>query len=219
MDDDLAAFFNSLSEETLNRTAIFVMSDHGLHIGINYLFSYQGLVEHKLPLLFSLIPNRFLNKYPELRMNLEDNEQKLISGFNIYETLRDLLEFDPYVEPNERISGGVDISDYLKIVEARQSNDSTVEVKDENNNDAMVKVKDEKLNFSKRLDREYYFSKRADAGENYYYNSKDKPKDNKIYDNINQVNATIVWGKSLLRKVPYRTCQENLIPDIYCVCH
>ncbi|OUM59396.1 hypothetical protein PIROE2DRAFT_15088 [Piromyces sp. E2] len=194
MDDDLANFFDSLSEETLNRTAIFVMSDHGLHIGFSYLFSNQGQVEHKLPLLLSLIPQRFLNKYPELKKNLDDNEQKLINGFNIYETLRDILDFDPLVEPHDRVKGGVDISKYIP-----ERNENSVLYDFEAN-------KNEKRN-NRHINNE------IDEMLNNVKPRYDIPDDDE------QENATIIWGKSLLREVPNRTCPENLIQRKYCVCH
>eukprot|EP00833_Pecoramyces_ruminatium_P012455 jgi/Orpsp1_1/1186487/evm.model.d7180000050978.1 len=154
MDNDLLNFFESLSDETLNRTAIVMVSDHGLHIGINYLFSNQGFVEHKLPMLFTLIPERFLDKYPELRNNLEENEQKLISAFDIYTTLRDILDFNLSLEPKEKLGIGIDISEIV----------------------------------------------------------------NRKLNNKKQKNS-IIWGKSLLRKISNRKCQDVLIPNEYCVCH
>jgi len=166
MDDDLLNFFESLSEETLNRTAIIIVSDHGLHMGINYLFTNQGHIEHKLPFLSTLIPERFLDKYPELRKNLDENEQKLISAFDIYTTLRDILDFNLLLEPKKKLHIGIDISKITK------------------NN------REKKIN-----------------------NKKKKKRNNKKRKN------SIIWGKSLLRSIPNRTCQEILIPNEYCVCH
>ncbi|ORX75170.1 DUF229-domain-containing protein [Anaeromyces robustus] len=191
MDDDLVKFFDSLSNETLNRTAILIMSDHGLHMGLSYLFSNQGKTEHKLPFFATLFPEQFLNKYPQLRDNLEQNEQKLISAFDIYTTLRDILDFDIEREPKEKTGVGIDISE------------------------------------TKLRKRSLYNTNKFSHRLNAYFDEIEKFNN---YNTINlfkrknvpgpaEFNNTIIWGKSVLRSMDYRQCEQILIHSEDCVCH
>jgi hypothetical protein len=45
MDDALAEFIGGLSPDQLNSTAIFIMSDHGLHMGEGVLLAQLNLHE------------------------------------------------------------------------------------------------------------------------------------------------------------------------------
>jgi len=197
MDDDLENFFGSLSKETLERTAILIMSDHGLHMGFNFLFTRQGQVEHKLPVFTTLIPERFFNKYPELRKNIDENEQKLISAFDIYATMRDMLDFDISREPKEKLGVGIDISE-------AKLNDKTKFIR----RDSMGEWDEEKSLYSYRPKRLFY-----EPDHELF-----KREDTQVVDDLNY--GTIIWGKSLLRKVPDgRKCEEILIYPEECVCH
>jgi len=202
MDDDLEKFFSSLSEDTLKRTAIFIVSDHGLHMGFSYLFSNQGFTEHKLPMFTTFIPERFLEKYPELRKNLDENEQKLISAFDIYATFRDILDFDISREPPEKLGVGKDISE-------AKLNSKSISIR------SLDGWKKEKIEYNEKR-------------EHIVFEEKNKRKEEEEKDNIENgvieigsgyPNGTIIWGKSLLRKVPYRTCEQILIYPGDCVCH
>ena len=211
MDDDLEKFFSSLSEDTLKRTAIFIVSDHGLHMGFSFVFSNQGFTEHKLPMFTSFIPERFLEKYPELRKNLDENEQKLISAFDIYATFRDILDFDISREPPEKLGIGMDISEATfnskKI--APRGLDNWEKEKDEyykKREHAVFDEEDEKENKKKTIQK-------ANKDD------EEKEEDRKIVIGSGYPNATIIWGKSLLRKVPYRSCNQILIYPGDCVCH
>ncbi|ORX57272.1 DUF229-domain-containing protein [Piromyces finnis] len=192
MDDDLETFFGSLSDEMLNRTAIVIMSDHGLHMGFSFAFSEQGATEHKLPMFTTLIPERFLNKYPEIKKNLEENEQKLITAYDIYATFRDLLDFDISREPREKAGGtGIDLSEAKlngKEISIRKRNDLNEENRKFNNITNPMFLND----------NNEYFKREAETETS---------------------NGTIIWGKSLLRKIPNRSCEEVLIYPEHCVCH
>jgi len=200
-DDDFANFFGSLKEETLNRTAIFVMSDHGLHMGFSYLSSEQGFVEHKLPVFTTLIPERFLNKYPELRKNLDENEQKLISAYDIHSTFVDLLDFDINREPKEKTGEGIDISQAkLNSKEIALRRRSLIE-EWQDENDIFNSTTNSLLSELEDDEEEENLFKRARKVR--------KPK-----------KGTIIWGTSLLRNIrTNRTCEEILIFPEDCVCH
>jgi hypothetical protein len=49
--------------------------------------AYAPRLENQLPLLFLVAPNSYLDKYPAARKNLQENAQKLITGFDIYQTI------------------------------------------------------------------------------------------------------------------------------------
>jgi len=193
MDDDLVDFFDTLTEKTLNHTAIIIMSDHGLHMGLSYLFSDQGFTEHKLPHLTTLIPENFLNEFPELRTNLDNNEQKLISAFDIYSTLRDILDFDINREPKEKIGEGVDMSTLTSKKSEKRSFSYL--------NDYLEEM--DRLNKKNRI-----LQSREDTNKRIVKKATIQAVEN----------GTIVWGKSLLRHVPIRKCSQVLIPQEFCVC-
>lgn len=44
MDASLAGFFGSLSPAELNHTAFVVLGDHGLHMGLSFLYTRSGKV-------------------------------------------------------------------------------------------------------------------------------------------------------------------------------
>jgi len=180
MDDDLERFFSSLSEETLNRTVIIIMSDHGLHMGFSYLFSNQGFTEHKLPMFTTFIPERFLNKYPEIRKNLDENEQKLISAFDIYTTFRDILDFDISLEPPEKLGIGMDIS-------KAKLNSKKISIR------SLDGWKKQKIEFNENRER-FVFEERNKRKEE---KEKVKIENRKIEIGSGYPNGTIIWGKSL----------------------
>jgi len=205
IDGDLVDLIESLGDEGLDRTAIFMMSDHGLHMGLCFLFTHQGYVEHKLPFLATLIPERFLNEYPELRKNLDDNEQKLISAYDIYATLKDLLNFDIKREPHEKEGTGIDISE-AKFVDGRKKRSL----------EKNLGRFDDWLEDKERFGLYKNYEKRHWEEENNINNDNFLSKRNTTDDTVD---GTIVWGKSLLRKIDYRKCENILIKPEYCVCN
>jgi len=68
-------------------TVIHVVSDHG-----------NGNEGWRLPMSALIIPTQFLDKHPEIERNLEANSQRLISHFDMYETLK---HFATYPEAPE----------------------------------------------------------------------------------------------------------------------
>jgi hypothetical protein len=91
LDSDLSKFLLRLaSDGTLQNTALFLLSDHGLHMGLNFVYTTNGIIEHANPALFAVIPERVLSD--EAMLNLDHNEQALLTGVNIYHTWRDVLD-------------------------------------------------------------------------------------------------------------------------------
>lgn len=91
LDSDLTAFYEELrATGELEKTVLVITSDHGSHMGPYFMASAMGEFEQKLPLLFVVFPQWFLQKYPGFRENLLENEQKLVGHYDTYWTLRHL---------------------------------------------------------------------------------------------------------------------------------
>ncbi len=63
------------------------MADHGLHRG-HYAYTKAGQLEHKLPLLFMLVSNSLLQKFPQIHAALSHNQKQVVTAFDIYATMR-----------------------------------------------------------------------------------------------------------------------------------
>ncbi|KAG0083584.1 hypothetical protein BGZ93_001713 [Podila epicladia] len=89
IDYDLAKFIKGMEEDgTLNNTVVFIMADHGLHMGINFLFTQNGRIEHMNPYLSVILPPLLTKKYPSLARGLRHNQQSLVTGYEIHTTLK-----------------------------------------------------------------------------------------------------------------------------------
>lgn len=49
VDADLAAFYRQLSPEVLNRTAVITVADHGATMGLNYMYTQNGVSRQHQP--------------------------------------------------------------------------------------------------------------------------------------------------------------------------
>ncbi|ORZ04570.1 hypothetical protein BCR41DRAFT_389926 [Lobosporangium transversale] len=89
LDGDMARFFKGMEKDgTLDNTIIFMMADHGLHMGINFMFTTNGRIEHMNPYLSVILPPSITQKYPSLAKGLMHNQQSLITGYEIHATLK-----------------------------------------------------------------------------------------------------------------------------------
>lgn len=94
-DDSYREFVDYASREgLLNRTALIVMSDHGMRWG-DFRQTYQGRTEDRLPFVFVVLPKWWRESYPLAWGNLRRNSRSLTTAFDLHETLIDLL--NPYV--------------------------------------------------------------------------------------------------------------------------
>lgn len=101
VDDDV---HNLLSEGykqgKFDNTALIFLSDHGLHMGAFYMLrTYSGRIENSLPLLDIVLPSWFLQQYPEVDKNLMENQQKLVIGPDIFESLEHLIQYPQKSKP------------------------------------------------------------------------------------------------------------------------
>ncbi|SPP79347.1 uncharacterized protein LOC117582367 [Drosophila guanche] len=76
-----------------NNTFIFFMSDHGSRWG-SFRRTFQGMLEDNQPMLFTLYPKWMKERYPLAIKNLESNSHSLITTYDMYETMKDLLHLD-----------------------------------------------------------------------------------------------------------------------------
>lgn len=93
LDAALAAHLLALRARHGHDTAIFLVSDHGIHYGTFYDGSPSGPREHATPLLYALLPRRTLAAWPQLEGALSANRRRLFSPFDLHATLLHLLSY------------------------------------------------------------------------------------------------------------------------------
>ncbi|EGC30482.1 hypothetical protein DICPUDRAFT_50727 [Dictyostelium purpureum] len=103
MDKQFQKFIDKDMRPRLNDTALFLVSDHGSHMGAYYVFSKGGKIEVAMPLLYIVLPTWFTDKYPEVEQKLLENENQLATPFQLYDTFRALSRYPEF--------GGIDASD------------------------------------------------------------------------------------------------------------
>ncbi|KAI1308405.1 hypothetical protein EDD11_004295 [Mortierella claussenii] len=110
IDNDFSKFMKGLEEDgTLDNTIIFMMADHGLHMGINFMFTPNGRIEHMNPYLSVILPPLLAQRYPSLAKGLIHNQQSLLTGYEIHATLKLLAAFSakiPEGGDNDDVDGG-----------------------------------------------------------------------------------------------------------------
>ncbi|XP_067948485.1 uncharacterized protein [Watersipora subatra] len=88
-----SAFLNSLIDHgLLENTMVIYFSDHGARHS-DILSTYIGKLEERLPAMFISLPSWFIRKYPQTAQNLQVNQRRLTTPFDIHELLRDVLRF------------------------------------------------------------------------------------------------------------------------------
>ena len=76
-------------DQLLNNTVLIINSDHGL-ISSKYSRTVEGLIEARQPFLYMVFPEWFKTKYNTAYQNLMKNSKKLITPFDLYQTLKSL---------------------------------------------------------------------------------------------------------------------------------
>ncbi|CAG9322491.1 unnamed protein product [Blepharisma stoltei] len=103
LDSDLSKFLAETIDshrENDEDFAIFLVSDHGLHMGSWDRFQ-EGIIENLSPFTFLITNNNFLSKIgPNTRDILLSNTQRLISKFDLHLTLKHLAAA-PYEDATE----------------------------------------------------------------------------------------------------------------------
>jgi hypothetical protein len=91
LDEPLRDFLDWITRAQRD-TFTVLCADHGNHMSL-YTKSHSGFSEWRLPFLFLLVPDSFLEKNPRARMNLLRNEQRLVTAHDIHATLRHVPVF------------------------------------------------------------------------------------------------------------------------------
>lgn len=89
----LASLTRLVESDSLNDTIVILMSDHGYRVG-NFRNTVQGQLEDRLPFMFLLMPPSFRERYVRAFENLGWNRKRLITTFDMHETLEDILHLN-----------------------------------------------------------------------------------------------------------------------------
>ncbi|XP_071798043.1 uncharacterized protein [Asterias amurensis] len=123
MDGDLywfladAKFYN-----LLNNTILLMFGDHGSRYS-QIRQTLQGKLEERLPFMSMTVPHWFHRRHPELYRKLKLNSQRLMTPFDVHETLKSVLHLD--VTPADVSQRG--ISFFNEIPEKRTCTDAHID--------------------------------------------------------------------------------------------
>jgi Protein of unknown function (DUF229) len=84
MDRPLSEFYASVGRRS--DTIIVLIADHGLHFG-PHLESFEGQVEHKLPVLKITVPTALLAEHPDLERKLAINSKRLVTQYDVHASM------------------------------------------------------------------------------------------------------------------------------------
>ena len=102
-DEVIYNFLNSLYKDNLLKdTTIFLLSDHGCGMpSIYYLHDFYQ-IETWLPMLFMIVNDRKNIDYNQQYFNIHENQQTFITGYDIYNTIGNIIYGDNYKNINEK---------------------------------------------------------------------------------------------------------------------
>ena len=122
MDDIIFNYLNSLFNDNLFKdSSIFLISDHGLGIqSLYYIFDFY-MYEAVLPMCYIIINDRKNISYHEQYFYIQQNQQILITAYDIYNTVNHLLYGDNYKhilnltdeDPTPKSSFGISLLDRI----------------------------------------------------------------------------------------------------------
>ncbi|XP_050345039.1 uncharacterized protein LOC126769992 isoform X2 [Nymphalis io] len=91
IDDGIVNYFIRLnSSGVMNNTLIFFLSDHGMRYG-KMREQVESYYAERLPMLFIWVPEDFRKKYLQEYINLEINQNRLITPYDLHLTLWDVM--------------------------------------------------------------------------------------------------------------------------------
>ncbi|KAH3692468.1 uncharacterized protein LOC127863362 [Dreissena polymorpha] len=79
------------SQGHLNRSIVIIGSDHGFRLG-GASTTYTGRLENNMPMMMVYLPDSLKKKFPWIPENMKQNTDKLISPFDIYATMLDIIK-------------------------------------------------------------------------------------------------------------------------------
>ncbi|XP_037711846.1 uncharacterized protein LOC119548585 [Drosophila subpulchrella] len=77
----------------LERTLVLILSDHGLRYG-PFVSSFQGMREASLPTMVAIYPRWLAKRFPLAVENLRANAHRLVTAYDIHETLKDVVNLE-----------------------------------------------------------------------------------------------------------------------------
>ncbi|XP_026317900.1 uncharacterized protein LOC113228750 [Hyposmocoma kahamanoa] len=86
------------SDGHLRNTLLLVMGDHGVRYE-KVRATVQGKLEHRLPLMAIVLPEKLLAKRPEIESALQSNEDVLTTPYDIYATILDAIDMREHWNP------------------------------------------------------------------------------------------------------------------------
>lgn len=118
-------FFKRIhSSGVMNHSIVAFFSDHGIRFG-KIRDTYVGKLEERLPFFFLAFPPWFADRYPVQWRNLRLNERRLVTPFDIYATLREVLNFTGDV-PREANVSERGISLFAQVPPERTCEDASI---------------------------------------------------------------------------------------------
>ncbi|KAJ2518366.1 hypothetical protein H4217_003370 [Coemansia sp. RSA 1939] len=98
LDIRLSAFLADMRDSgELEDTALFLLSDHGLHMGLNFAFLNSGQIEHKNPFFAMVLPQWLRTDLGHMaEQGLLANEQRLTTPLETHYTLKTLADWPVY---------------------------------------------------------------------------------------------------------------------------
>jgi len=89
-DEEFQDLLESVVSSSGENSVIFFISDHGYRFG-NFRETFLGYYEESLPFFFVRIPPSLRQSHPQWYKNLKTNVNRLTTPFDLYETLKDIL--------------------------------------------------------------------------------------------------------------------------------
>ena len=103
IDDIIYNFLNNLYiDNLLKDSTVFLLSDHGVSIASIYYLNDFFKYERNLPMLYILINDRKNITYEMQYKNIFENQQKFITGYDIYNTIIHLIYGEKYEYINKK---------------------------------------------------------------------------------------------------------------------
>ena len=88
------------TSKTLENTILFFLSDHGQRWG-DLRHTFIGFIEERMPYHMIVFPDRFKKRYRTAWKNLLINQNRLTSNYDIYKTMKSILNQDFESQSND----------------------------------------------------------------------------------------------------------------------
>ena len=91
------------NDNLLKDSTLFLLSDHGCGMPSIYYLNDFFQIERRLPMLFMIVNDRKNKDYNQQYYNIKENQQTFITGFDIYNTICNIIYGDNYTNiPNKK---------------------------------------------------------------------------------------------------------------------